>query len=61
MKPAALVATIFLAVVCLGHILRLALNIEVTAAGAVVPMWISVLAVAFTGGLAIMLWRERRR
>ncbi len=60
MKPAALLTTVFLSLVCLGPLL-LAFRIEVTAAGTIVPMWMSALASVFTGGLAIMLWRESRR
>jgi len=61
MKPAALVAVIFLALVALGHLVRVALRLQVTVGGTDVPMWMSVVACIFTGGLAIMLWRERRR
>jgi len=60
-KPVALVATIFLALVAVAHLVRLALRVEVIAGGMVVPMWMSVVASVFTGGLAILLWRESRR
>lgn len=61
MKPVALVATIFLALVAAAHLLRVALQVEVTAGGMAVPMWMSMAAFVITGGLAIMLWRESRR
>lgn len=61
MKPAALVATGFLFVVAAAHLLRVVLGVEVTANGRVVPMWMSVAATAFTGGLATALWRENIR
>ena len=61
MKPAALVAVIFLALVALLHLFRVALRSQVTVGGADIPMWMSVVACIFTGGLAIMLWRESRR
>ena len=61
MKPASLVATIFLALISLGHLLRLVLQVEVTAGGIIIPMWLSAVACFFTGGLAIMLWTEIRR
>lgn len=61
MKSASLVATIFLALISLGHLLRLVLQIEVTAGGIIIPMWLSVIACLFTGGLAVMLWSENRR
>jgi len=61
MKPAALVATIFLALVAFAQFLRLALRVEVIAGGVVVPLWASAIASVFTGGLSLMLWRESRR
>jgi hypothetical protein len=61
MKPAALVATAFLFVVAAAHLLRVALGVEVTAGGWRVPMWMSVAAIVFTGGLGIALWRESHR
>ena len=61
MKPVALVATIFLALVAAAHLLRVALQVEVTAGGMAVPIWMSMAASVITGGLAIMLWRESRR
>lgn len=60
MKPAALVATIFLALIALAHVLRVALRVQVTVGGTDLPMWMSVVACIFTGGLAIVLWRENR-
>jgi len=61
MKPAALVATIFLVLVALAHLLRLTLQVEVTAGGVAVPLWASAIASVFTGGLSLLLWRESRR
>lgn len=61
MKPAALVAVIFLALVALGHLLRVALSLQLTIGGTDIPMWMSVVACIVVGGLAIMLWRESRR
>ncbi len=61
MKPAAMMATIFLVLVALGHLLRLALQVEVVAGGAVSPLWLSAVACVFTGGLAVLLWQESRR
>ena len=60
MKPASLIAVILFSLVAIAHLLRLALQIEVTAAGAVVPMWVSVLGVLVPAGIAVMLWREQR-
>ncbi len=61
MKPAALIATIFLALVALGHLLRLVLRVEVMAGGVAIPLWLSAVACVFTGGLAVLLWREGRQ
>ncbi len=61
MKPAAMIATIFLALVALGHLVRLALHVEVIAGGVVIPLWLSAVACVFTGGLAVLLWQEGRR
>ena len=61
MKPAALVAVIFLALIALMHLFRVALRSQVTIGGTDIPMWMSVVACIFAGGLAIMLWRESRR
>lgn len=61
MKPAARIATIFLALVALVHLLRLVLRIEVTAGGVHIPLWASALACVVTGGLAVLLWQESRR
>ncbi len=61
MKPASLVAIIFIVVVAIVHFLRLVLHVEVTVGGVIVPTWMSIIAFVFTGGLAIMLWLENRR
>ena len=61
MRPATWVVTIFLAVVALGHLLRVAFSVPVIVGSANLPMWMSVAACLFTGGLAIMLWRENHR
>jgi hypothetical protein len=60
-KPAALIATVFLALVGIAHLVRVLLGLDLVAAGMVVPIWISMVACVFTGGLAVMLWRESRR
>ncbi len=61
MKPAALIATVFLALVALAHLLRLVLRVEVMAGSVAIPLWLSAVACLFTGGLAVLLWRESRR
>ncbi len=61
MKPAALVATVFLALVAVLHVLRILFQMPVTAGSIEIPMWASVLAVIGPGLLAVWLWREQLR
>jgi len=61
MKPVTMIVTIFLCLIALMHLVRLIFQIEVTLAGAVVPLWVSLCACLFSTGLAIMLWRENRK
>ncbi len=61
MKPAALVATVFLALVAVLHVLRILFQVPVTAGSIEIPMWASVLAVIGPGLLAVWLWREQLR
>lgn len=61
MKLASLIATIFIALIAVGHLLRLIFHVEVTAGGIIVPVWMSLIACVFTGALAIMLGLENRR
>jgi hypothetical protein len=59
-KPAATTVIVFLFLVFLAHLLRLAMKVEIVAGGVTVPFWVSVLGVLAAGGLAIWLWRESR-
>ena len=61
MKPVNALVNIFLALIALMHLIRLVFQIEVTWAGAVVPLWTSFFGCLVTGALAIMLWRENRQ
>jgi len=56
-----LVAIVFLSAVGLLHAARLVHGIDVVVHGTEIPMWPSGLAVVFTIGLAIALWREGRK
>lgn len=60
MKPVALMTTLLLCLVALGHLARLVLGIEVVAGGRVIPMWISVPGALVPLVLAVGLWRENR-
>lgn len=61
MKPASWVTMIFLAFIAIAHLLRILFQVEVTAGQVIVPMWMSAAATLFTAGLAILLWREKRK
>jgi len=61
MKPVARITTLFLALVALAQCLRLVLQVDVIAGGVRIPLWASAVACVVTGGLAILLWRERHR
>jgi hypothetical protein len=61
MKPAALLATVFLSLVALLHVLRLVFQVQFIVGGTEIPMWASVLAVVGPGALAVWLWREQRQ
>ncbi len=51
------VASVFFGLVCLGHLARLLLQLEVTVAGYHVPVWFSGPAVIMTAILCVWLWR----
>jgi hypothetical protein len=61
MKPVLLLATIFLALIAIGHLLRLVFHVEAVVGGFIVPMWMSGVACLFNGILAVMLAVENRR
>jgi hypothetical protein len=61
MKPFSTIAAIIFALVALLHLLRLVYGWEVTFAGWVVPLWISVIGLIVAGGLAALVGREARR
>ena len=61
MRPVTLAASVLMALVALGHLLRLVFHIGITAAGWPVPMWISVVGVVVPAVLAVGLWREGHR
>lgn len=60
MRPVTLLAAVLLAAVAAAHLLRLAFGIEVTVAGARVPMWVSVIGCLLPAALAVGLWLESR-
>jgi len=60
MKPATFLATIILAMIAGGHLLRFALRLPVTIAGWSVPMGVSPVAGVLLAALVFALWREDR-
>jgi hypothetical protein len=61
MKPSIIVTAIFLLLVSLAHLLRLILQVKVTANTFELPMWASVPAFIVTLVLAIWLWLENKK
>jgi hypothetical protein len=54
------IAAVVLTAVALAHLSRVLFGIEVTIAGNITPMWVSIVGTVVAGGLAVMLWRDRR-
>lgn len=61
MKPAALLATLFLALIALAHLARVVFGVGVQVGGVTIPPWMSLVAFLFCGALALALIRESRR
>ena len=61
MKPITSLVVVFLALIAVLHVLRLALQWSLVINGMAVPMWASAVAALITAALAVMLWRESRR
>jgi len=58
MRPASLIAAVFLCLIAVGHLARLALRVPVLVNGITIPVWASLPAAVFTAGLAFFLWKE---
>ena len=61
MKPATAATVVFLSLISVGHLLRIAYRVEIVANGFTVPIWMSLVACLVTAALAGWLWREQRR
>jgi hypothetical protein len=61
MKPSALFACLFLALVAAGHLLRLVFRVPLTIGTMDVPLWPSAVAVLGAGGLCLWLWRQEQQ
>ena len=60
MKPFTLLAVVVFTLVSLGQLLRVVLGWTVVINGLTIPSWVSLVAFAVAGLLAIMVWRENR-
>jgi hypothetical protein len=60
MKPGSLMAIVLFSLIAVLHFFRLVLGVEVTADGAVIPMWVSGFGVAVPALVVLMLWREQK-
>jgi hypothetical protein len=58
MKPFTTATLVILALVAIVHASRLLLGWSVIVNGSDIPMWVSVVALVITVGLAVGLWRE---
>jgi hypothetical protein len=58
MKPFTTATLIILALVAIVHALRVLMRWSVIVNGSNIPMWVSVVALVISAGLAIGLWRE---
>jgi hypothetical protein len=57
------VAGLIFALICVGHLFRVAAHLDINIAGRAIPMWPSLLAAVVTGALSIWMWalaRQRR-
>jgi hypothetical protein len=61
MKPVSLIVSVLLLLIAIIHLVRIVFDVEVVVAGAVVPMWISLIGCIVTALLAVLLWRESRQ
>ena len=58
MKPFTTIAIAIFSLICLVHIVRLVVGLDITVGGWAVPLWVSVPGAIVSGGLAFMLWKE---
>ncbi len=60
MTRPALIAAALLTLVAVAHLLRVLFDVEATVAGVAIPMWVSVGGTVVAGGVATLLWLDRR-
>jgi hypothetical protein len=59
-KPASLFASVIFWLIALLHLLRIVLEVHVTAGRVEIPIWASIPAGIFSAALGAWLWAERR-
>ena len=60
MKGSLVLPILLLALVAVGHIIRLLLSLELSIGGYTTPLWWSAPAGVLFGTAAFLLWRDRR-
>lgn len=60
MKSASCIATVFLGIVSLAHLLRIIFHMKIQVGSIYVPQWMSLVAFLFCGVLAILLFKESK-
>ena len=60
MKPVSRIAVAMFVLIAVAHVVRVVLQVEVTVAGAQVPMWMSGVAAVGMSAVAVLLVREQR-
>ncbi len=61
MKPATTLGVFFLALIAIGHLLRVLLGATVIINDKIIPMWPSVLVIVVFGALSVMICRESKQ
>lgn len=58
MKSASCIATVFLGIVSVAHLLRVIIHLNIQVGSFYVPQWMSLAAFLFCGVLATLLFKE---
>jgi hypothetical protein len=61
MKPATMIAVVFLSLIAIAQLLRFIFQVHIIAGGVTIPVWVSLLASIVFACLAVMVWREHTR
>jgi len=61
MKPVTTIVVLLLIVISIAQLLRLIFQVEIIAAGFIVPLWLSIFGFIIPLALALLLWRENRK